>query len=196
MLDPNIQNNVFYARMGASTHSSYHHQGDTEYWTSALLEAQWSTILGQAVPALLMELMISNMVFLCTNKVTQGQGLVTIISANSITGADVTAYIEVFKDRLIREVLMDISQNNAIIYDMSISADVFGEITIDIALDSNPSVRFCIPTFLDSVITPMITTNSNIFYNTINDVGTVLSNVVESIGHDYGSVNPQFNYPI
>lgn len=193
MIDPNLTNVTVCATVGQANRATYHQQGDSEYWTSMLPETQWCTILGNSIPALMMELMISKTVFMMTNKVVQGPGHITIIDGTSITGADITAFFETFKQRLISEVMLDVSQNNQIAYDITVNADIFGEVVIDISLDNSPAVRYCIPTFLDSVTTPMLTTNSNIFYNSINDIGNILSAVTDAVGPDYGSVNPRFS---
>ncbi len=192
MLDPNLSSVTTLAKMGQATQAQYHHQGQTEYWSGALVESQWATILGQAVPALLMEMMISNMTFMVTNRLIGGQPAVTLIDAMSITGADITQQLETFKQRLICEVMNDISYNNMMPYDITIRADSFGETHIKISLDNNPFIDYCVPTFIDSMVSPMMTSNKNVFYNNVNDLGYILTEVGQYIEPDYGTVNRQF----
>lgn len=191
-LDPNVAHVTTLAKMGQATQAQYHHQGQTENWNVALVEAQWATILGQSVPALLLEMMISKMTFMVTNKVMGGIPMITVIDAMSVTGADITLQLETFKSRLILEVMNDISYNNLMPYEITMRADAFGETRISIMLDNHPMIEFCVPTFIDSMVSPMMTVDKNIFYNTVNDLGFILGQVGESIGPDYGSVNQQF----
>lgn len=192
-IDPNVANVTTLARMGQATQSQYHHQGQSEFWTSALPEAHWATVLGNAVPALMMEMMLSNMTFMVTNKLLGGIPSITIVDAVSITGADITVHMEHFKTRLINEVLNDISYNNMMIYDITLKADTFGETHISIALESNPFTSYCIPTFVDSMVSPLMTANKDVFYNTVNDLSYIIQQVGESITPDYGSANTLFS---
>lgn len=190
-LDPNTSRVANCLTVGTANRTGFHMQGQSEYWDGATIETQYATILGNAVPALLMELMISKMSFMATNHVAYGEAAITLLDGISITGTDITQFFEMFKDRFVKEIMNDITYNNQIKYNLTMHVDVFGDTVIDIQLD-NGVIRYTIPTFCDSVITPMATTNYNQFTNMTTGIEQVLVNVQDAIGQDYASINRSY----
>lgn len=192
-LDPYISNVTNCLTIGATNKQQFHSIGETEYWDGANLETQYATILGNAVPALLMELMLSKITFMATNYVSGGDGVVTLIDGVTITGAEMTPYFEMFKQRIVFEVLNDITYNNQMKYNLSMQVDIFGETVIDIAVNGGPMIRYTTPTFCDSISTPMMTNSRDLFLNGVNDIETVLSHVQDAIGNEYATMNPRYS---
>lgn len=189
-LDPNVGHVTNCLTIGPTNRTQFHSIGETEYWDGATLETQHATILGNAVPALLMELMLSKVTFMASNYVSGGEGVITLIDGVTITGVEMTQYFEVFKQRLLTEVLNDITYSNQFKYNIMMQVDIFGETIIDIALNGGPTIRYTVPTFCDGIASPMMTHSRDHFFNSVNDIETVLVNVHEAIGGEYGTINP------
>jgi hypothetical protein len=142
----------------------------------------------------MMELMLSQVTFMATNYVSGGDGVVTLIDGVTITGAEMTPYFEVFKSRLVMELLNDITYNNQMKYQLTMKVDVFGETVIDIAVNGGPMIRYTIPTFCDSIATPMMTHSREHFFHNVTNIETMLVNVQDAIGSEYAMVNPRHQF--
>jgi hypothetical protein len=62
---------------------------------------------------------------------------------------------EVFKHKLESEIIYDFTYGNQIGYTLDIRSDMFGETSISLSLDGEPEVIYVVPTFCDSLISPI-----------------------------------------
>lgn len=194
-LDPNISRVTNYLSIGPTNVSSFHHMGQTEFWDGANKETQFATILCNAVPALLMELMISKLAIIVSNNVVaNAEPQMQVLDLISITGAEATPFFEVFRNRFLREVMEDITYNNQIKYNLRMFVDVFGDTKLTLSLNGGPDIDYVTPTFCDSILTPMMTNSRDQFFTAVDDIEQVLSHVQEAIGSDYATMSHKSAY--
>lgn len=142
-----------------------------------------ASLLAQTVPGIMMDCMMTNVQFQAVNGHGYGNFNV-IINPDSVfmvvQGMDPSHYIQRFIDRLSVEVLIPISQNNAIGFNLSMGTDVIGESVIDINIDGQGHDRFVAPTFADSSFTSLVTSDSSRQGKISNDLTYLVQNVIQS----------------
>ena len=179
-IDPNLANVTNFIKIGNTQLVGLHTAGETEYWGGAGRETVAATLLSNAIPALMLEYMINKIYFRSTNHDITGQMNTVLIDAKSITNLDLSKSFAMFKYRLENEILFDLTFGNQIAYMLEVSCDVFGESRISISLDSGPMIVFATPSFCDSLIAPVYTTNKDILYTVSHDMEQIFSNISNS----------------
>ena len=176
-IDPNLSNVTNFIKIGNTQLVGLHTAGETEHWGGAGRETVAATLLSNAIPALMLEYMINKIYFRSTNHDINGQMQTILIDAKSITNMDLTKSFNLFKYRLENEILFDLTFGNQIAYMLEVSCDVFGESRITIALDSGPMITYATPSFCDSLIAPVYTTNKDILYTVSHDMEQIFSGI-------------------
>lgn len=183
-IDPGVKSVTNYMVLGATQSATLHQPGLTAYWTGSDRETVVATIISHAVPAIMMDLMISKIILRSTNHDLGGQMSTVIIDAKSLTTADLTRNFEIFKQRLEREVIYDFTFGNQEAYTLDITVDLFGETWISISLASGPVFQFVTPSFCDNLFTPVLASNREQYNAMIQDFETIISSVTDV---DHGS---------
>lgn len=145
----------------AQRSTQLHQQGQSEYWHGSNIETKYATILGQAVPALMVECGLTKIQMVSTNNISGTQPLTRMIYATAFGGADVTVPSQRFISRFDIEIVRDLSYNNEIGYQLECSFDLTGESKIGISLEGRPIVEYVVPQFADALVSPMTTITAN-----------------------------------
>lgn len=177
-IDPNVEKVINYITLGPAR-AQLHQAGQTAYWNASDRETLIATILSNAVPAIMMECMISKIYFSSTNHDFSGAMTTVIGNVMSLTDTDMTSNYEMFKRRFEREVMYDITYGGQDLYMVTIDADLFGDTYITLSIGGNPEIRFNTPSFCDGLMTPVMTTNQQNYYGTINDFDHLMNNINE-----------------
>jgi hypothetical protein len=180
-IDHNTSNVTNFIIQGVTQQTQLHRAGQTEFWNGSTIETVVATILSHAVPALMMELLISKIIFRSTNY-SHGVQMSTVISyANSLTNADLTQNYELFKRRLEQEVIFDLTYGNQESYLLDMSVDLFGETWIKITLGNNPAVDYVTPSFCDNLSVPIITNSMDHFNSMSSDFEQIIRNCADGL---------------
>lgn len=182
-IDGNVGYVTNYVRIGNTQMVGLHSAGQTEHWGGANRETIVATLLSNAIPALMLEFMINKIAFRSTNYDIGGQMSTLLIDAKSITNLDLSKAFVMFKHRLENEILYDLTYGNQISYMLEMQCDVFGESRITITLDSGPTIQYATPSFCDSLITPVYTTDKNVLYTVCHDVEQIFSQFGQNGAH-------------
>ena len=169
MLDPTVKAVTVFTKMGPTALNQLHHAGQTALWNSADRETVWATVLSNAIPALMMEMMLSKMRFRSTNHALGGQINTVFLEVLSLMNTEIVQNVEMFKARLEREVLLDITMGNQVAFTLDAGVDLFGDTFLEISLDGGPSYLFTTPQFSDSLLTPIVTQEREVLNLVIND---------------------------
>jgi hypothetical protein len=177
-IDPNVKNNAIYNTLqGTRQMPQMGEAGQMSYWNGADRNTLVATMLGNAVPALMMDLLISKIVFRSTNQDMAGMINTVLIDAKSISSADMRMNYENFIYRFNTEVMYDLTFGNQDIYQLEMQADMFGDTFISLSLNGGPMVPYNTPSFCDSLMTPVITGNSDSFFKLTNDFETMFNSI-------------------
>lgn len=189
-LDPNIDAVAVIGFSGPTQQAQQHHAGQTQHWAGTDRETLVATILSQAVPALMMDLALTVLVFKSTNNTIGSQMLTQPLDYHGFANIDMTENIRIFISQFEAIVLRDITYNNQIGYNLEMRVDLLGETMIRVQLDSGPVIDYVTPSFCDALMTPVLTTDVNQANNVARDFDMLISNVsdqtagFQAIGQD------------
>jgi len=154
-IDPNTANVTNYLQLSPEKRASLHQTGLTAHWTGSDKTTQVAVILANSIPTLMSQCLISQIHLRSTNLIQVGAMTTQIINAKSLSNTALVQMFEVFRNKLESEIIYDFTYGNQIGYTLDVRSDMFGETTISLSLDSEPEVVYVVPTFCDSLITPI-----------------------------------------
>ena len=179
-LDPTVPARTTFARNSGARLKDMHVAGSTQEWVGYDRETQIASILANAVPSLMMDSLLGHISFFSTNDNPLSQHITTIIGMDGIVDADLTTNAQLFIQRMATEVLKDISYDSQILYHISVDASIMSETSIRISLEGKPAVPYVLPSFCDSLISPVVG-NSNSQQILTQDLGIIVEQVIGNI---------------
>jgi len=185
-IDPNVDNVTNYEVTGPTQLASMHNAGSTSHWHGKDRLTQAATILSQSVPALMMELFISNLYLESSNYDVGGNMNTKLITAKGLTNADMTQNYNMFIHRFEQELINNLTYGNSTSYALKLRVDMMGDTWISISLNGVPALDFVTPSFCDNLMAPIITTNPNTVGLLINDFEVLTENIREAVGTSMG----------
>lgn len=156
---PALDNVTKVSILGNAARNNLPMAGQTEYMSTATKETVIATILSNAVPALMMDLMITSLNMEATNETLDGSVFVRVDNILSFADVDMTQYIERFRYLMSTVVYPDISDCNQSAVTIRMNVDIMANSRIQISVNSGPYVDYTIPTFCDALFAPVITPN-------------------------------------
>jgi hypothetical protein len=169
-----------------------HAVGQTEYWNGASNETVWSSILSQSVPSLMIDLMLFRIAFTATNETLTGEYYVEVGDPGSmVEGLDLSPYIDVFKTRLVTEVLRGLSSNNQINFRVNMVVDIMGETRIAISIGGGPLIDYATPSYSDALFAPILASSQGQVESFTYDLQSLSSAIGLETIHNYGQPVPQ-----
>lgn len=178
-IDMNIANVTQIVRIGNTTKSHLHTAGSTEHWHGSNIETIAATMLANAVPAFMMASKITKLYFRATNEDLMGNINVVFLDVKTILNFDISKTLDLFKTRLVTEVLTDVSQNGCIPFTLEMECSVVGESRISISMFGNPLVPFATLSAADSTYAPVFTDSKEAVYQAATD----MSNILDAVGN-------------
>ena len=182
-LDPNVRHCTVYAVPTVVQQQSVHQTGQTANWGATDYTTQAATILSQAIPSLMMDLLINNIVFKSTNHDISGVPRTMIINGAGFSKIDMTRNFQNFVIRFETEVLRDITYNNSIPYALDMRVDLMGETWIRISIGNNEIYDFVTPSFCDALLSPIRTNNPDTVQTLASDFDTLTREIAGAIGN-------------
>lgn len=159
-LFPELAHTMHYSLDDGRSIRRLNQRDDSAPWQGSDRTTLAATILGQVVPAIMMDNFIRTISFAATNGLGYGNYDIDIHEEGTrsvVDGLNMINYIQEFQRRLAVDVLNTISHNNQVRFQISMASDLAGESEIHIALDGMPVEKFVVPTFSDSLFSPVIT---------------------------------------
>lgn len=159
-------------------------EGDSNHFAGQTISTLAAVQLAAAVPALMLECMLSTIGIRISNMVS-GQLAITP------TGLGIGCFapdiaprqFNLFRERLMIEVVNPLTERGMINIDAVISCSFHSEFVCDIQMGDDPKTRFVAPTFCDSLFTPTVTNNPNVVRHLSNDLSVMCDHVSEAIGN-------------
>lgn len=180
-LDMNVRNVTDFITLGGTMQigsvTPLHQAGQTEYWVGSDLITQQATIISQSIPALMMELLISKVDFVSTNHTLNCQIDTRLMNAMTLTSADLRQNYDIFIRRLEAEILTPMCFGGQESFTLDMRVDMFGETWINLSIGASPPTQFVIPSFCDTLCSPVVTQNQHNFENLVHDFDVMLTNV-------------------
>lgn len=189
-LDPNVMSVTNAIRLAPTQAAKLHTAGATSYWNGADMETMVATMLSNGIPALMMENLITKVHFRSTNYDSMGRMNTVFVDAKSLTNTDISPNIDLFRRRLESELLYDITYGNQELYQLEAIIDLFGETRLSISIGGKAVTEYATPSFCDSLMAPVITTNRSNFDTVVHDMEALMNNLTTQRG---GGMNGQVN---
>lgn len=142
-----------------------------------------ASLISQVVPGIMMDNFIQAFAFTAMNGVGGSQYNLTPIP-NTLKGVvdnlEMSRYVEEFFRRIVTDVLESISMRNQIQFSFSMHADLGADSVIDIQMHSQPSIRYVIPTYNDSLFSSVVTQSYDLNAKISKDLIYATSQVMPS----------------
>jgi hypothetical protein len=183
-IDPNCSNVMSYRTLGAAI-STMHQAGQTAYWNGHDNETIWAGLLSNAIPALMMELMIGQVSFTSTNDTMGAQFSTFIGDMKALATNDMSLNMRVFVARLEKEIMADLTYEGHI-YHLNMTCNIYGESTIDLKLDSGAMIRFTTPSYCDGLFAPVFTSNRSTYSQLVDDFDSLMRQLPNQHGGAVG----------
>jgi len=166
-------------RAGAPVHQA----GSTEGWHGSTIETIAATIISHAVPALMLDLMLTTVHFTATNSTIDGQYAISINHVETFaSGIDPTPYVQRFIDKVRYELLDDISKRNQMSFSIDVKCDAIGESFIRVSLNGQPEIDYMMPSFCDALSAPVIAGGIDNLITVASDLNSLTSNLDYTAG--------------
>lgn len=183
-LFPNIDSVRTMPQYGALEEVGMARRGRGESLTGASSETQVAAILANSVPAALMASMLTTIVVMFTNDTDDGIPDIEVKNASSFsTDVGVRPLVEQFILRLRTEIIPAVTHRNKVLVDVAMSCNIMGETRITVSYNLGPNYDYIIPTFCDSIFTPVVSNVCSLIGNLASDL-SVISNTT---GSAYGT---------
>lgn len=161
MLDPMLGSKTHIAD-NAQIVNNFHQAGQTSDWGQSTAEAQFATMIAQALPTYMSSIHLSVIRFTAMNLTLNGQIEILITDASGFNQQiDISPYLQMLSQRLSTELFMALSYGNTMPFSVEVHCDTLGEAWITVSLNQQPAEVFVLPTFCDSLMTPMTTGNKH-----------------------------------
>lgn len=178
-VDPTIYDRLDIIKSG----DSYSRQiigKDGEYWTGSDMTTQVANIVIQAIPALMTRHNLTNVSYYCTNMTIDGSIDSRILHARSVSNADMTFFYQRFEDDFPSQVAYSFSSGYNIPFSISVDSDLFGDTILTISINDEPETKFVLPTFCDSLIPPILTSDNDHYDNIVQTTKVLVSGVIDN----------------
>lgn len=141
-------------------------------------EATKSSTVAASITGIMLDNLITRLGFSSTNMTGQPEVILTDINS-FMDGIDPVYFAERVKTAILTTLIPNISDGNLSTYDLYVTADLLGDITVGIQLNSTPTTVFRFPAFADSLYSPVV---SKVGHNQIliNDFQSVIDHTVLS----------------
>lgn len=184
-LDPNVNNNTVASILGATQRAGVHQAGLTADWGAADAETTAATVLSQSIPAIMMEVGLTNVAFRSTNQDIGGRMNTVFMDVRGFVNGDLSMQAQYLRDNLEQTILRDLTYNGQWTYALDMQIDLLGETWIKLSLNGGPFIDYVTPSFCDALSVPVLTNNQDGALQLANDfemLATALSEA-SSDGH-------------
>jgi hypothetical protein len=178
-IDANIDNVTVVQMLLPTQQAEVHHAGQTAEWVSTDRETVMATMLSQAVPALMMEVGLTELHILTTNRTMNSIPYTTFQHVRGFAdNIDQTPFVRMFQSRFESDVLQDVSLNNLFDYAFELNVNLLGETHIRVSVQQGPTIDYVTPSFCDALMVPVITgnmSNATQLASDFESLGTILT---------------------
>lgn len=171
-------------------------RGDGEGWNGNGQRTVIASQFVQAVPGLMMELMLTELDFSVTNMTLDGSCEVFFSNVQSFNDGDNRKQIEAFRFNLCNQLMPGLTRGNIIPLEIHASFNVVGQTFIEIKIDNEEFVPFVAPTFCDGLYSAVRAPDAQTLEKFAFGLGRITSNLQQDFsagGLGYEPNDPQFN---
>lgn len=144
-------------------------------------EAYAATVMFNALPNLMGDSWLSQVSFFASNNYQNGKIKITWATNDAAKSLiqGITPYIDKFLYRLTNEVLVGLCHCGALRFDMTVFADIYGDMTINVGFNNNPPEPYCLPFHCDSLFSSIIGRSTNDLEKLSTDMLKLSTNICQ-----------------
>lgn len=179
--------------------SSLAQRGDTEYWNGNGNATIIAASFVQAVPGMMMNLMLTQLDFSVTNHTIDGSWQVVFGGVESFNEGDNIDQVNAFEYKLVNELMPGLSHGGLLPLEIHASFNVVGQTFIEIGVDGEPLVPLMAPSFCDGLFSSIRAPDTNTldhFADNLSKIFTSLEQDHSAGGQGYEPDDTQFVSPI
>jgi len=145
-------------------------QGPGQTWSYSKPLQRMASYLKDTVPALMMDNMLMRAHIHCSNRVfSDGRMMAHVKDWNTFADVDVTQNIQMLESRLVREVMMPLSEQNTLALDVDMLVMVDADSRFTISFNGSQGEEFVAPTFAGALLSPVLTSNAQAAFTMANE---------------------------
>lgn len=197
VLDPNVDRVAIVGFSPPAEAARMHqaHSGETADWNGSDQTTVIATMLSQGVVALMMELGIAEVGFIATNQTMGGMfdyREYALVGFNN--QVSMAPYSQMFRDAFQSKLWSDITTvpgggfGAQFGLNVDVHARAMGETRVIVQFENNAPVKYAIPTYCDSLVVPVLTTNVQQAENLAKDFRELIS-VVQQETSNFSAVD-------
>lgn len=136
-------------------------------WNNRDLTAQVASQIANMLPAMMIDLALMRVTVVASN--ASGQHLCTVPTGSGlIQNVNQTAQLQALANMFFQQLVRPATFDGEIFYNMTISADLSGEVVINIRLGNSTEDMYVMPAYCSSVVSPVLTTQRDTLDNLAN----------------------------
>lgn len=155
-----------------------HGCGQSSNWNVATMETVAAHTLVTQTPAIMSDLLLTKVLFTATNNTFGGNYEVDLINYESFArGVDMAPYLSAFISRVTSEILVALSNNRLINFNFRVMLDMYGETHVWVSMMGNNEEYYCLPSFADALIVPLMSFDINHVMGLASDFEVLTNNL-------------------
>ncbi len=158
-------------------------EGDSNHFAGQTISTLAAVQLGAAVPALMLESMLSTVSIVISNMVGGQLDVVPNGNIGCFAPDIAQRQFELFRNRLLTEVVNPLTERGQINIHATITCSFHSEFVCDIRMADDPNTRFVAPSFCDSLFTPTVTSDPNVVRQLSNHLSVMCDHISEAVGN-------------
>ena len=147
--------------------------GEAEHWDNTSVLTSTANHVTSILTGIMMDHMCGNLSFVSTNK--NGQPVTQILTKSYNIKTSVMQQDMAILSKIETSIVPVVSKNNNVVYELSVSADAFGDTWIDISMGNEPMTRYCNPSFADSLTSNMVMPSRDMYNGLVTGMGDLLT---------------------
>lgn len=166
------------------------HRGEAEFWHGNSNTTVIASAFVQAVPGIMMSLMLTEMDVSITNRTHDGEWDVTIQDWESFNGGDDVEQVQAFQYKMATELMPGLSRGGQHEIELHASFSVTGETRLEISVDGSPMTPFIAPTFCDGLSAAVRAPDRNTLDRFAHTLGGIMNNLEQDYSADDLAYSP------
>lgn len=171
-------------------------RGNTQAWNTNTTSGIMAAGFVQAIPGLMMNLMLTELDFSVTNKTLDGSWQVMFNGVETFNEGDTIAQVEAFRYRLIEDLMPGLTHGGMLLATIHAQFSVTGQTFVQIDLDDGEGfVPYMTPSFCDGLFSSIRAPNADTldnFADRLSRITTSLEQDFAAGGQGYEPHSPQF----
>lgn len=170
-------------------------RGNTEYWNGNGMTTLIASQFVQAVPGIMMNLMLTEVDFSITNMTLDGSWQIMLQNVQSFNDGDNLDQVQAFQWKLANELMPGLSRGGALPIEIHASFNVAGQTFIEVSIDGEPLVPFMTPSFCDGLYAAVRAPDTNTLERFADQISRIMTNLESDhyAGDGYGPNDDQFS---